>query len=197
MFSGIVESIGIVEKTIQHEGNLEIWVKASFAQELKIDQSIAHNVACLTVVEIKADSYRVTAIEETLRKTNLGMLKTGSEINLERCLHLNDRLDGHMVQGHVDLVAVCENVKETNGSWEFFFTYSEESGMMTVPKGSICVNGVSLTVVESSSGKFSVCIIPYTMQHTNFKLIQKGDFVNLEFDIIGKYVQRYMQSLHK
>ena len=197
MFSGIVESIGIVEKTIQHEGNLEIWVKASFAQELKIDQSIAHNGACLTVVEIKADSYRVTAIEETLRKTNLGMLKTGSEINLERCLHLNDRLDGHMVQGHVDLVAVCENVKETNGSWEFLFTYSEESEMMTVPKGSICVNGVSLTVVESSSGKFSVCIIPYTMEHTNFKLIQKGDFVNLEFDIIGKYVQRYIQSLHK
>lgn len=197
MFSGIVEAIGIVEKCTPSDGNLDLWVKSPFTHELKIDQSVAHNGACLTVVEINNESYRVTAIDETLRKTNLGKLQPGSEVNLERCLKLNDRLDGHMVQGHVDTIAHCRSVQETNGSWEMHFDYPQETNMVTVAKGSICVNGVSLTVVDSEPGHFSVCIIPYTMEHTNFRNLRAGDMVNLEFDIIGKYVQRYMQFTHK
>lgn len=197
MFSGIVEAIGIVTETSYDGGNLDLWIKSPFTQELKIDQSVAHNGACLTVVEINGDKYRVTAIEETLRKTNLGNLQIGNEINLERCLKLNDRLDGHMVQGHVDTIATCYSIIETNGSWEIHFNYPQEIDMVTVPKGSICVNGISLTVVHSEPGHFSVCIIPYTMEHTNFKHLKPGDIVNLEFDIIGKYVQRYMQFTHK
>lgn len=197
MFSGIVETTGVVEKAITTGGNLDLWIQCSFTDELKIDQSIAHNGACLTVVEINGQLYRVTAIEETLKKTNLGFLKIGDEINLERCLRMNDRLDGHMVQGHVDTTAICDDVKVVDGSWEFHFSYDKNHDHVTVSKGSICVNGVSLTVVDSSPGKFSVCIIPYTMAHTNFKNLKKGDQVNLEFDIIGKYVQRYMLQMNQ
>lgn len=188
MFSGIVEASGTV-RALRHEaGNLHIEVEAAFAGELKIDQSIAHNGACLTVVALTESTYTVTAIAETLRKTNLGSLQAGSKINLERCIRLGDRLDGHIVQGHVDLTAVCKEVKDDNGSWLFRFAYNAASGFVTVPKGSVCVNGVSLTVVDSLPGEFSVAIIPYTWEHTNFHLLKAGDVVNLEFDIIGKYV---------
>jgi riboflavin synthase len=188
MFSGIVEASGTVRALRNEAGNLHIEVEAAFADELKIDQSIAHNGACLTVVALTESSYTVTAIAETLRKTNLGSLQPGSKINLERCIRLGDRLDGHIVQGHVDLTAVCKEVKDDNGSWLFRFGYDAASGFVTVPKGSICVNGVSLTVVDSLPGEFSVAIIPYTWEHTNFHQLKAGDVVNLEFDIIGKYV---------
>jgi riboflavin synthase len=188
MFSGIVETLGTV-RTLRHEaGNLHIEVEAAFAGELKIDQSVAHNGACLTVVALTEQSYTVTAIAETLRKTNLGNLQPGSKINLERCIRLGDRLDGHIVQGHVDITALCKEVKDDNGSWLFRFGYDAASAFVTVSKGSVCVNGVSLTVVDSLPGEFSVAIIPYTWQHTNFHQLKVGDVVNLEFDIIGKYV---------
>ncbi len=197
MFSGIVEELGRVERIISNGGNIDFWISASFLNELKIDQSIAHNGACLTVVELKPDAYRVTAINETLNKTSLGLLKTGDEVNLERCLRLNDRLDGHMVQGHVDTTATCVSKIMENGSWKFFFTYTEDEAMVTVPKGSICIDGVSLTVVDSSSEDFSVCIIPYTFEHTTFRNLQPGKKVNLEFDVIGKYVMRYLSLQNK
>jgi len=190
MFSGIIETLGEVVDLKKEQTNLHITVKSTLTNELKIDQSIAHNGVCLTVVNIKNDTYTVTAIDETLKKTNLNTLKIGDKINLERCLRVGDRLDGHIVQGHVDQIAVCKSVEEQNGSWVFTFEYDEAVGNITVEKGSICVNGVSLTVVNSQSNSFSVCIIPYTFEHTNFHAIKKGTIVNLEFDILGKYISK-------
>ncbi|HET6227325.1 MAG TPA: riboflavin synthase [Bacteroidia bacterium] len=192
MFSGIIESIGNVVDLKQEKGNLHISIQAPFTNELKIDQSIAHNGACLTVVSIQNDVYLVTAIDETLKKTNLGTLQIGDSINLERCMKLGDRLDGHIVQGHVDQVATCISALETNGSWMYTFKYDAAFKNITVEKGSICVNGVSLTVVNSQSDSFSVCIIPYTFENTNFHNIKQGTIVNLEFDILGKYISKLM-----
>ncbi len=192
MFTGIIESTGRVEKLEQEQSNLHIWCSCTFTSALKIDQSLAHNGVCLTVVEIKGNAYRVTAIKETLDKSNLGKLKAGDTINLERCMPANGRFDGHIVQGHVDQIAVCLERKEENGSWTYTFEYDATKGNVTVEKGSVTVNGVSLTVVNSKENRFSVCIIPYTFEHTNFKEIQVGDRVNLEFDIVGKYVARLL-----
>jgi riboflavin synthase len=192
MFSGIVEETGTIVHMEHELSNVHFWVSASFNDELAIDQSVAHNGVCLTVVAIEPGRYKVTAISETLQRTNLGEWKEGTEVNLERCMRLSDRIDGHMVQGHVDTTATCVSVEETGGSWKYFFEYSHTPEWTTVPKGSICVNGVSLTVVDSEKGRFSVCIIPYTYEHTNFKQMKEGQPVNLEFDIIGKYVMRYM-----
>lgn len=192
MFSGIVESTGIVLKMERELSNVHFWLRAPFADELSIDQSVAHNGVCLTVVALEPGQYKVTAIAETLQRTNLGTWNEGTSVNLERCLKLSDRIDGHMVQGHVDTTATCISVEEAGGSWKYFFEYGHMPEWTTVPKGSICVNGVSLTVVDSEKGRFSVCIIPYTYEHTNFKALTEGQRVNLEFDIIGKYVMRYM-----
>jgi riboflavin synthase len=192
MFTGIVEAIGIVRQIKKESANLRITVQAAFANELKVDQSVCHNGICLTVTNIQGDEYQVIAIEETLLKTNLSRLKQGDEINLERSMRLSDRLDGHLVQGHVDETAVCKYIEDKNGSWLFTFEYSASSPNVTVEKGSVCVNGTSLTVVESGKNWFSVAIIPYTFEHTNFHLMKTGDFVNLEFDIVGKYVARLM-----
>lgn len=182
--------MGEVVDLKKDQSNLHIVVRSAFTSELKIDQSIAHNGVCLTVVKIEEGLYTVTAIDETLRKTNLSQLKIGDKINLERCLRVGDRLDGHIVQGHVDQIAVCKNVGEQNGSWIFTFEYDATPGNITVEKGSICVNGVSLTVVNSQNNSFSVCIIPYTYEHTNFHTIKVGTIVNLEFDILGKYISK-------
>jgi riboflavin synthase len=193
MFTGIVEASGKVVSRKEEKGNLHLGIAVPFLSELKIDQSISHNGACLTVVELHLDHYVVTAISETLQKTNLGELKIGDEINVERCMKIGDRLDGHLVQGHVDTTAECTGVSEENGSHVFHFVYEEKNGL-TVSKGSICVNGVSLTVVDSQPGKFSVAIIPYTFDHTNFHSIKTGNRVNLEFDIVGKYVAALMKK---
>ncbi len=190
MFTGIIETPGTVTSIKKEKGNLHITVRCSFTSELKIDQSVAHNGVCLTVIDIKGDEYTVTAIDETLKKTNLGTLAVGDQINLERCMKLGERLDGHIVQGHVDQTAVCKSVEESDGSFIFTFEYDASQNNITVEKGSVCVNGVSLTVVNSKNNSFSVCIIPYTLEHTNFKNTKPGNIVNLEFDIIGKYVQR-------
>lgn len=197
MFSGIIEGLGEVTALKKEQGNLHITVQCDFTNELKIDQSIAHNGACLTVVNIKDKTYTVTAIEESLQKTNLGLLKVGDSINLERCMKLGDRLDGHIVQGHVDQTAICKNVEDTNGSWTFTFEYDASQNNITVEKGSVCVNGVSLTVVNSKDNSFSVCIIPYTYEHTNFKSFKVGTVVNLEFDILGKYISKLVGKGNK
>lgn len=197
MFSGITEGVGIIVALLKEQGNLHISVKSTFTDELKIDQSIAHNGVCLTVVDIKNDIYTVTAISETLQKTNLGLLKTGDSINLERCIRFGDRLDGHLVQGHVDQTAVCINLEETNGSRMFTFEYEPSQNNITVEKGSVCVNGISLTVVNSKYNSFSVCIIPYTFENTNFKSIQPGTVVNIEFDILGKYITKLVETNYK
>lgn len=192
MFTGIIETLGSIESLSKEGDNLHIEVKTSLAEELKIDQSVSHNGVCLTVVEIKDDAYVVTAIKETLQKTNLKFLLRGALVNLERAMKMGDRLDGHIVQGHVDGVAKCTNIVEENGSWIFTFEYKNDE-FSTVEKGSITVNGVSLTVVNSKKGEFSVAIIPYTFENTNFKEIEVGTEVNLEFDIIGKYVKNLMK----
>ena len=192
MFSGIIEGLGEVVSLRKDQSNLHITVKSDFTNELKIDQSIAHNGVCLTVVNIEKGTYTVTAIDETLSKTNLGLLIAGDKINLERCMKLGERLDGHIVQGHVDQTAICTSVLENNGSWIFTFEYDKAKNNITVEKGSITVNGVSLTVVNSMKDSFSVCIIPYTFNHTNFHTIHNGTVVNLEFDIVGKYISRLM-----
>ena len=190
MFTGIIEQLGHIT-AIQKEGeNIHFTVKSPFTNELKVDQSVAHNGTCLTVVSINNDEYTVTAILETLEKTNLGEWKVGTKVNLERCMQMNGRLDGHIVQGHVDTTATCKNIEDQNGSWKFTFNYLTEQ--VTVEKGSITVNGVSLTVVDSKDRQFSVCIIPYTYEHTNFHQLKVGDKINLEFDIIGKDVARLM-----
>lgn len=196
MFSGIVEEAATVVSAQMTDGNLQLRVKSSFANELKIDQSVAHNGVCLTVVEIYPDSsYTVTAIQETLDRSNLGLLKAGDKVNLERSMMLNGRLDGHIVQGHVDCTAVCTAVEEVDGSHYFSFRYDipvemARKGYMTVEKGSVTVNGVSLTVCDSTRDSFRVAIIPYTLEHTNFCRIKEGSVVNLEFDIIGKYLAK-------
>jgi len=192
MFSGIIEGLGEVVAIQKEQSNLHITVKAPFIKELKVDQSIAHNGVCLTVVDIQNDTYRVTAIDETLQKTNIGLLNSDDKINLERCLKVGDRLDGHIVQGHVDQRAVCTKMEETDGSWTFTFEYDASKGNITVEKGSVCVNGVSLTVVNSQNNSFSVCIIPYTFENTNFNTIKPGSIVNIEFDIVGKYISRLL-----
>jgi riboflavin synthase len=190
MFTGIIETLGTVAAIRREHDNLHITIASSVASELKIDQSVAHNGICLTVVDTDADRYTVTAIRETVDKTNIGHWKTGDRINLERAMKLGDRLDGHIVQGHVDQIARCVSVKEAEGSWHYTFDYDGGPGNVTIEKGSVTVNGVSLTVVDSRPGRFSVAIIPYTHEHTNFSGFEPGTIVNLEFDVIGKYVAR-------
>ncbi len=190
MFTGIIESLGEVTHIETNGSNLTFTILSHIAPELKVDQSLSHNGVCLTVTDIAGDTYKVTAIDETLTKTNLGKLVTGSKVNLERCMQLNGRFDGHIVQGHVDQTGVCTEVQELDGSWLYDFEYDASTGNFTVEKGSICINGVSLTAFNSTNRSFRVAIIPYTYTHTNFKDIAKGDVVNLEFDIIGKYLMR-------
>jgi len=190
MFTGIIETLGKVVDLKHDQGNLHITVESGIAAELKIDQSVAHNGVCLTVVALADGKHTVTAIEETLNKTNIGHLKTGDLVNLERCMQMNARLDGHIVQGHVDQTATCVAFNELDGSWEYTFEYDASTGNVTVEKGSICINGISLTVVNSTENVFSVAIIPYTFEHTNLQHVRTGSVVNLEFDIIGKYVAR-------
>jgi riboflavin synthase len=194
MFTGIIESLGTVKELRPDQDNLHLTISASITSELKIDQSVAHNGVCLTVVAIDNDCYTVTAIRETINKTNLGDWKNGDLINLERAMKLGDRLDGHIVQGHVDQIGICKSVENANGSWYYTFEYDEKANNMTIEKGSITVNGASLTVVNSKENEFSVAIIPYTYEHTNFKNFEVGTKINLEFDVIGKYVAR-LQSL--
>ena len=194
MFTGIIEEIGSVKAISREAGNIHFTIAAKMTKELKVDQSVAHNGCCLTVVAIHDECYQVTAIQETLDKTNLNHWEIGTEVNLERCLVMNGRLDGHIVQGHVDTVATCTHYEEQNGSWKCTFQYKDQH--LTVEKGSITINGTSLTVVDSQEKGFSVCIIPYTFENTNFKNLKTGDIVNLEFDIIGKYVAKWMQQGH-
>lgn len=190
MFTGIIETLAEVQ-SIKSEGtNLHFVIKSNFSNELKIDQSVAHNGVCLTVVALDDHTHTVTAIQETLDKTNLKHLKAGSKVNLERCMQMNGRLDGHIVQGHVDQTAVCVKREALDGSWEYRFKYDSTAGNVTVEKGSVCVNGISLTVVNSQVDEFSVFIIPYTFEYTNLYEVNPGDTVNVEFDIIGKYVAR-------
>lgn len=190
MFTGIIETPGEVKSVIAEGTNLHFTIQSSLSNELKIDQSVAHNGVCLTVVALTEDTHTVTAIQETLEKSNLRALKKGSKVNLERCMPMNGRLDGHIVQGHVDQTAICIKREELDGSWEYRFKYDQNNGNVTVEKGSVCVNGISLTVVGSTEDEFSVFIIPYTFEHTNLHEVYVGDTVNLEFDIIGKYVAR-------
>ncbi len=194
MFTGIIEATGKIVSLKKEGSNIHFTIECAFTSELKIDQSVAHDGVCLTIVAIEGNHYTVTAIDETLKRTNLNEWKQGSIINLERCMNADGRFDGHIVQGHVDQTAVCESVSDENGSWKFFFAYNDGTENITVEKGSITVNGVSLTVVNSYDGKFSVAIIPYTFEHTNFKNIKAGSIVNLEFDIVGKYVQRLLKK---
>ena len=197
MFSGIVESTAKVVAIKKEQENLHITLECPFTQELKIDQSSAHNGVCLTVVAIDGDRYTVTAIKETLIKSNLGLLKEGDEVNVERSMRPDALLDGHIVQGHVDQTAMCTKVQEEDGSWYFTFEYDDTMGNITVEKGSVAVNGVSLTVVNSRESSFQVAIIPYTYEHTNFHNIEKGSIVNIEFDIIGKYIAKLMSNYRK
>lgn len=196
MFTGIIESLGIIQKISKYQDNVHFFIQSSFTNELKIDQSVAHNGVCLTIVEIINDVYKVTAIKETIDKTSLANWKEGDKINLERGMKLGDRLDGHLVQGHVDQTALCVDIKDANGSTYYTFSYDKNLNNITIEKGSITVNGVSLTVVNSKKSEFSVAIIPYTNSHTTFSLLKIGDVVNLEFDVIGKYVAR-LQELNK
>ena len=190
MFTGIIETLGTVENIQKENDNLHITLSSSITKELKIDQSVSHNGICLTVVNIKDDSYTVTAIKETIDKTNLGTWKVGEIVNLERAMKLGDRLDGHIVQGHVDQTGICKKIEDANGSIYFTFEYDKTQNNITIEKGSITVNGVSLTVVNSKENEFSVAIIPYTLEHTNFKNFAVGTKINLEFDVVGKYVAR-------
>ena len=193
MFTGIIEEIGKIVRIEREQANLHLYVKSSFTNELKIDQSVAHNGVCLTVVAIDGDVYRVTAIAETLAKTHLGSLQVGDAVNLERGMLLNTRLDGHIVQGHTDQTGTCSAIQEEAGSTRFTFEYNPSMGNVVIEKGSITVNGVSLTVVDATRDSFSVAVIPYTLAHTNLQHLQIGSIVNLEFDVIGKYVARLMQ----
>ena len=196
MFTGIIEAFGKVVNLKKDQENLHLRLDSPLTRELKIDQSLAHNGVCLTVVDTSGDQYTVTAIQETLEKTNLGKLKIGDLVNLERAMMINSRLDGHIVQGHVDQTGFCSGIDFRQGSWFFDFGYNQHQKNITIEKGSICVNGVSLTVVKSNLNKFSVAIIPYTYDHTNFHQIQKGDAVNIEFDMIGKYISK-LYDLYK
>lgn len=190
MFTGIIETLGEVKNITAEGTNLHFTIQSTISNELKIDQSVAHNGVCLTVVALTESTHTVTAIQETLEKSNMQYLKVGSKVNLERCMQMNGRLDGHIVQGHVDQTAVCIKREELDGSWEYRFKYDATNGNVTVEKGSVCVNGISLTVVGSEKDEFSVFIIPYTFEHTNLHQVNVGDTVNIEFDIIGKYVAR-------
>lgn len=194
MFTGIIETLGTITAIEKDQSNYHFFIQSPISHELKIDQSVAHNGVCLTVVEINNGVHKVTAIDETLQKTNLGKWKIGNLLNIERCLPANGRFDGHIVQGHVDQTAVCKKIENQNGSWKYYFEYEASLGNITVKKGSICINGVSLTVVDSESNGFSVAIIPYTYDHTNFKTFEVGTVVNLEFDIVGKYIQKLMMQ---
>ena len=194
MFTGIIEAMGEISSLTKEGGNVHIEIKSPITSELKIDQSVAHNGVCLTVVRIEGDNYVVTAIKETLDKSNLGELVEGSVVNLERSMILGERLDGHIVQGHVDQTAICTSVEEADGSWYFTFKYDSEYQNITIEKGSITVNGVSLTVVNSKDNEFSVAIIPYTIENTNFNAFKIGSKVNLEFDVVGKYLKRLMRE---
>lgn len=191
MFTGIIETIAVISKLEMEKGNLHITLKSNLTNEFKIDQSVSHNGICLTVVDINNKEYVVTAIEETISKSSIGSWKVGDQINLERAMKMGDRLDGHMIQGHVDQVGKCIDIVEKDGSWFFTIQYSE-SNNITVEKGSIAINGISLTVVGSNNNSFSVAIIPYTYSNTNFKTLKVGDTVNLEFDILGKYLEKML-----
>ncbi|MGM0581692.1 MAG: riboflavin synthase [Bacteroidota bacterium] len=193
MFTGIIESLGEIKSAEKEGGNLKLTIKSDISNELKIDQSISHNGVCLTVTELHPNAHTVVAVNETLQKSSIGQLKEGDFVNLERCMIMNARLDGHIVQGHVDGKGKCLNVKDDNGSWIFEFSYDSTDNVL-VEKGSICINGVSLTCFDVSDEKFSVAIIPYTFEHTNFKKMKKNDEVNLEFDIIGKYVHKLINK---
>jgi riboflavin synthase len=190
MFTGIIETLGVVENVVKEQENVHLTIQSTITNELKVDQSVAHNGVCLTVVAINDNKYTVTAIKETLDKTNIGNLKNADIVNLERAMKLGDRLDGHIVQGHVDETGVCKSIKDENGSTVYTFHYNSDKNNVTIEKGSITINGVSLTVVNSKKNEFSVAIIPYTKEHTTFKTLQIDDKVNLEFDVIGKYVAR-------
>lgn len=193
MFTGIIETLGKVKELKEEQSNVHLTIESEITSELKIDQSVAHNGVCLTVVSIDENNYTVTAIEETLSKTNLNSLAVGDYINIERAMKLGDRLDGHIVQGHVDQTAVCEHIEEVEGSWIFTFSYDKSMHNITIEKGSITVNGVSLTVVNSKEHSFSVAIIPYTYKHTTFKYLKPNSIVNLEFDVVGKYVKKLFE----
>ena len=193
MFTGIIEKIGIVTDIISSENNISFWIKSPISDELSIDQSVAHNGVCLTVEEIIEGKHKVTAIQETLNKTNLKQWKKNSFINLERCLAMNGRLDGHLVQGHVDSVAICLEIVEKQGSWEYTFEFDPQFASLIIEKGSITVNGISLTLFDVTNQSFRVAIIPYTYEHTNMKHLTLGDEVNVEFDLIGKYINRMME----
>lgn len=194
MFTGIIESTGVVKEVISNGSNKTFWIGSAISDQLKTDQSVSHNGACLTVEEVKDGLHRVTAVDETLQKTNLGAWEIGTPVNLERCLALNARLDGHFVQGHVDTTGTCLKVKEKEGSWEYEFGFSEKFSSLLVEKGSVTLNGISLTVFDVKRKKFSVAIIPYTFAHTNINVLKKGDLVNLEFDLIGKYILRNIKQ---
>lgn len=193
MFTGIIECLGKVVSLEKKSGNLDLVISSPFSHELKIDQSVSHNGVCLTVVDVNENTHRVTAIDETLKKTNIGALQIGDEVNLERCTKVGDRFDGHIVQGHVDQTGEYVSVEEQNGSWLYTFKYSPSKQNIVVEKGSICINGISLTAFNAKDDLFSVAIIPYTFEHTNIKQIKKGSLINLEFDIIGKYVARMLE----
>jgi riboflavin synthase len=197
MFTGIIESTGIVRELLPNGSNLSFVIESALSGGLKVDQSISHNGVCLTIEEITESHYKVTAIEETLKKTNLSTLQKGSIVNLEQCLQFNGRIDGHLVQGHVDTTALCSKRKEKKGSWEFEFEFAEKFSPLVIEKGSVCVNGISLTAFNVKKKKFSVAIIPYTFEHTNIKELKEGDRVNLEFDVIGKYLLRYIKNMEK
>ena len=194
MFTGIIETFGRVEKIERENSNINFTFSSSITSELKVDQSLSHNGVCLTVVKIIDKNYVVTAIEETLKRTNLGALGLGDMVNLERCMPANGRFDGHIVQGHIDTTAKCIEINNLNGSWVFVFEYEKNKNNITVEKGSVTINGVSLTVVNSEENIFSVCIIPFTFEHTNFNILQLGSIVNLEFDIIGKYLKKLLNK---
>ena len=193
MFTGIIETMAEVVSIGETGTNIDFTLKSSITSELKVDQSVSHNGVCLTVTGIQGDTYMVTAVEETLKKTNLGLLEKGSKVNLERCMPAGGRFDGHIVQGHVDQTGICTGIEDRGGSWLFSFSYDgTDHHHLTVEKGSICVNGVSLTVIDSEEGAFRVAIIPYTFEHTNFHSLTAGQKVNLEFDILGKYIQKLL-----
>jgi len=194
MFTGIIETLGTLERIEEEGSNKHFWFSSPFTAELRIDQSVAHNGVCLTVVDMVGEHYKVTAIRETLLRTNIGQLRPGDKVNLERCMPAHGRFDGHIVQGHVDGTAVVRKVVDENGSWNFHFSLSGSSNGLMVPKGSICLNGVSLTLVNARDNDFSVSVIPYTYEHTNFHALQEGDTVNVEFDVLGKYVLKALEN---
>ena len=192
MFTGIIESVGIIEHIEQNGSNKSFWITSAISNELKVDQSVSHNGVCLTVESATENRHQVTAIEETLVKSNFNEVRVGDEINLERCMLMNGRIDGHIVQGHVDASAVCIDRKDLNGSWEYRFNFSEEFAKLVIEKGSIAINGISLTLFNVGLNEFSVAIIPYTYQHTNMNGVNVGTIVNIEFDMMGKYIQRML-----